>query len=289
MDLSTDLVRELVRDQFPEFGTQIIEPVASGGTDNAIFRLGDDKSVRLPKREDAVSQVAKEQSWLPRMAPLPLRIPRPLKQGAPSDAYPYPWSIYDWCPGSPLVQTPPDEWQETANALVTFLLALQTKTVIDAPEAGPQNHFRGVDLAQRDVLTRGAIKGIAHLYSAKEMEQVWLAAFEVKTFAGPPVWLHGDLQGGNLLAVNGKLSAVIDFGLSGVGDPACDLIVAWSVLPRSVRMSFREQMACDDDMWMRGRGWALSVAVIALDYYRERNPQLSAISRQTIEAVLGEV
>ncbi len=287
MEVTLDLARELVAAQFPDFSTLSIEPVASGGTDNAIFRLGSDFSLRFPKRADAVSQVEKEQAWLPRLAPLPLRIPKPIKQGEPSESYPHPWSIYDWCRGAPLFEAAPSDWGETVDRLAAFLLALQSKEIMGAPKSGLQNHYRGVDLEQRDRLTRGAIEGLADLYDAEAMTREWEASLAASKHTDAPVWLHGDLQGGNLLIENGQLSAVIDFGLSGVGDPACDLIVAWSVCPAAARDRFRTKMGCDAAMWQRGKGWALSVAVIALDYYRDRNPQLSAISSQTIEAVLA--
>ncbi|MEL6724831.1 MAG: aminoglycoside phosphotransferase family protein [Pseudomonadota bacterium] len=286
MEITLDLAQRLVADQFPEFSELSIEPVASGGTDNAIFRLGPDLSLRLPKRLDAVGQVEKEQIWLPRLSPLPLRIPKPVKQGAPSQGYPHPWSIYDWCPGSPLFESAPKDWPETVDQLAEFLKVLQSKDTMGAPKSGAQNHFRGVELERRDPLTRGAIDGVSDLYDAATMTSVWETSFAAPKFAAEPVWLHGDLQGGNLLVAQGQLAAVIDFGLSGIGDPACDLIVAWSVLPAAVRSRFRVLMDCDDAMWQRGKGWALSVAVIALDYYRDRNARLSAISRQTIEAVL---
>ena len=287
MEVTLDLARELVAAQFPDFSSLSIEPVASGGTDNAIFRLGTDHNLRFPKRADAVSQVEKEQAWLPRLVPLPLRIPKPIKQGAPSERYPHPWSIYDWCPGAPLFETSPSDWTEMIDRLTAFLQALQSKETIGAPRSGPQNHYRGVDLGKRDRLTRGAIEGLADLYDAEAMIREWETSLAAPKHAAEPVWLHGDLQGGNLLVENGQLVAVIDFGLSGVGDPACDLIVAWSVCRGTVRDQFRRKMGCDAATWQRGKGWALSVAVIALDYYRDRNPQLSAISRQTIEAVLA--
>ncbi|MHA7901327.1 MAG: aminoglycoside phosphotransferase family protein [Henriciella sp.] len=287
MDFSEDLARTLVDAQFPDYAELPIRAVASGGTDNAIFRLGAHLSVRLPKREDAVGQIEKEQLWLPRLAPLPLRIPTPVQLGAPSAAFPFPWSIYDWCPGVPLSQAQVTDWSRLARHLAQFLLALRAKGTHGAPQAGAQNHFRGVALAKRDALTQAALTGISDLYPAAEMQAIWHSALEAPKFRGGPVWLHGDLQGGNLLIENGLLAAVIDFGLCGVGDPAMDLVVAWSVLPDSVRQVFRQEIGADDAAWARGRGWALSVAAIALDYYRDRNPALSAISKQTIEAVLS--
>ena len=181
-----------------------------------------------------------------------------------------------------------ENWARAASDLAEFIRALQAMDTKAAPLAGPQNHFRGVPLQERDALTLAALHGLADEYPEAELLKRWEHALATPLHSGPPVWLHGDLQGGNILVADDRISAIIDFGLCGVGDPACDLMVAWSVLPASVRALFRAQTGCSDAAWARGRGWALSVASIALDYYRGRNPHLSAISRRTLSAILAD-
>ncbi|MEO1303456.1 MAG: aminoglycoside phosphotransferase family protein [Pseudomonadota bacterium] len=288
IDLDEETVCALIKSQAPDYGHLALEAVKSGGTDNTIFRLGNKLSVRLPKRLDAVSQIDKETTWLPRLAPLPLHIPTPVFLGAPGQGFDHPWAIYQWIDGAPLSQSTIEDWRVSSHALSSFLLNLQAKDISGAPRSGAQNHYRGVDLMARDGLTRAAILNLADLYSTDALYAIWDESLSADPHGAAPSWLHGDLQGGNILVANGQISAIIDFGLSGVGDPACDLMVAWSVLPPDIRSIFRESMSCDDHAWSRGKGWALSVSVIALDFYRDRNAALSTISRQTIEAVLGK-
>ena len=280
------VVRALIDTQFPHYRDLPLRPISTCGTDHLIFRLGEDLSVRLPVRADVVSQVAKEQTWLGKLAPLPLAIPSPVARGTPDHGYPYDWSIYAWQSGTALNQTPPDDWYDAGRSLAGFLRALQAKPTENAPPSGPQNHYRGVDLKHRDDLTRRAISGVSDELPEDALLAVWTSALAAPIDQKAPVWIHGDLQGGNILVNDGLVSAVIDFGLSGVGDPACDCMAAWSVLPASARSVFRTELGCDAALWARGKGWAVSVAAIALDYYRGRNPSLSAISRQTLHAVL---
>ena len=289
IELDAKAARTIINAQFPEYRSLPLEPIVSGGTDNTMFRLGEALCARFPKREEAVPQIEKEQSWLPQLTPLPLKIPSPVGRGIASAAFPYAWSVYEWLPGKSLVESTIEDWSETASTLAHFILALQAKDASSAPLAGAQNNYRGVALEKRDELTKAAISGLADEYSEVALRRVWNAALRTPKHAGAPVWLHGDLQGGNILVENGRLSAVIDFGLSGVGDPACDLMVAWSVLPSAARRVFKEGVAVPEDTWKRGLGWALSVSVIALEYYRGRNQTLSQISRRTIDAVLAEL
>lgn len=288
MNIDIETARHLIDAQFPEYRAMELRPVLSGGTDNTIFRLGDALSARFPKREGVVTQIDTEHDWLPRFSTLPLRIPKPIAKGKPNEVFAFAWSIYDWCPGAALSETGIENWSHAANALARFIKALQAQDIQGARLAGPQNHFRGVPLIERDALTRAAFEGLADEFSTSDLTDRWQAALSAAPHSIAPVWLHGDLQGGNILVAEDAISAIIDFGLCGVGDPACDLMVAWSVLPTDVRSLFRDAIDCDEACWARGRGWALSVATIALDYYRCRNPALCEISRRTIRAVLSE-
>ena len=285
LDIDASLVRRLLAAQFPQWADLGIAPVASAGTDNAIFRLGADMAVRLPRLQRAAGQVEKEQRWLPRLAPLPLAIPEPLGEGEPAEGYPWPWSVYRWLEGENATLERLADPHAAAETLAAFVTALQRLDATGGPLAGRHNEFRGVPLVQRDPLTRAAIASLKDLIDAEAVTAAWESALRTPPWQGPPVWLHGDLQSGNLLAQEGRITAAIDFGLLGVGDPACDLTVAWSLLTADSRQTFRAAMAADDATWARGRGWALSIALIALAHYLERNPALAAMSRRTI----GEV
>lgn len=281
------LVRRLLAGQFPDWAGLAVTPVASAGTDNAIFRLGRDMAVRLPRLHRAAGQVAKEQRWLPRLRPLPLAIPVPLGQGTPAAGYPWHWSVYRWLDGATATPDRLGDLPQTAAALAEFLTALQRIDAADGPRAGRHNEFRGVPLARRDRPTREAIDSLSGILDARALTAAWQGALQTPVWHGPPVWLHGDMQSGNLLAQAGRISAVIDFGLLGVGDPAVDLIVGWSLLSAGARDIFRAALGVDDATWARGRGWALSTALIALAFYLHSNPVLAAMSRRSIDEVLA--
>jgi aminoglycoside phosphotransferase (APT) family kinase protein len=284
VDTDASLVRGLLAAQFPQWADLPIEPVASAGTDNAIYRLGDDKTVRLPRIQWATGQVEKEQQWLPKLAPLlPVAIPVPLGKGEPADGYPWRWSIYRWLNGENPAVNRLDDPGSLATKLAQFVAALHRIDPSGGPSAG-----RGVPLEERDGPTRTAIDALRGIVDTAAVTAAWDIALRAPAWPGPPVWLHGDLSPGNLLSVDGRLSAVIDFGCLGVGDPACDLIVAWNLLPAETRNVFRAALRVDDATWERGRGWALSIALIQLPYYQSTNPVLAAGARHTIGEVLAE-
>jgi aminoglycoside phosphotransferase (APT) family kinase protein len=215
----------------------------------------------------------------------------PLAKGAPGEGYPWSWSGYRWRHGenanSDRLANPAD----AAATLAQFIAALRRIDPTGGPLPGPHNSFRGVPLAARDARTRAAITSLEGTLDSGVLTAataVWDVSLRAPARHDPPVWLHGDLQSGNLLAVNGHLSAVIDFGCLGVGDPACDLIVAWNLFSAETRAIFRAALPTDDATWARGRGWALSVALIALPYYQTTNPALAAISRRTIAEVISD-
>jgi Predicted aminoglycoside phosphotransferase len=276
-ELETDasLVGRLLAAQFPHWADLPIEPVQSSGTDNAIYRLGDDMAVRLPRIHWATGQPELEHEWLPRLAPhLSLAIPVPLAQGAPGEGYPWQWSIHRWLGGETATLERIADPDSFAEELAEFVTALQRIDAKDGPPAG-----RGVPLAMRDAPTRAAIEELHGMVDTDAMTAMWDAALRIPEWNGPDVWIHGDLAPGNLLVVDGRLSAVIDFGCLGVGDPACDAIVAWNLLTAETRNAYRAALRVDDDTWDRGRGWALSVALIQLPYYDSRSPVLAAGAR----------
>lgn len=286
-EVETDacLVRTLIAAQFPQWRDLTVEPVESAGTDNAMYRLGTDLVVRLPRLAGAAANVDAEQRWLPRLAPLlPVDVPVPLGQGSPGEGYPWDWSVCRWLDG-----TNPDVTQLAdpgllARDLAAFITALRRIDPADGPAAS-----RGVPLARRDRPTRAALGQLHGIIDTDAATMIWQDALRLPQPSVPAVWVHGDLSPGNVLLTDGRLSAVIDFGGVGVGDPTVDLIVAWNLLPASARTDFRQLLQVDDVTWERGRGWALSISLIQLPYYRETNPVLAASSRHVISEVLADV
>lgn len=288
VDTDAGLVRRLLAAQFPQWAELPVERVRSDGTDNALYRLGDDLVARLPRSPSRVHLVAKEVEWLPRLAPhLPVAVPIPLAEGAPGEGYPWPWSVCTWLAGENPTVGALDDPASLAVELAAFVGALQLIDPTDGPPAGEGNFQRGVPLAERDARTREAIEALRGVVDTEAVTAAWEMALSAPPWSGAPVWLHGDLAPGNVLLVDGRLSAVIDFGCLGVGDPAVDLIVAWNLLPPRARDLFRAALEVDAAAWERGRGWALSFALIALPYYERTNPALVASSRHVLRELLA--
>jgi aminoglycoside phosphotransferase (APT) family kinase protein len=289
VETHVSLVGRLLAAQFPQWARLPIEPVPSAGTDNALYRLGSGMVVRHPRIHWATGQVEKEHRWLPRLAPhLPLAIPAPLAMGRPGEGYPWRWSVYRWLDGENATLERLADPRQAATELAQFIAALQRIDSTGGPLSGAHNFARGVPLALRDPPTRAAIAELRGTLDIDAATAAWEAALRAPAWHRPPVWVHGDLQPGNLLAVGGRLSAVIDFGGLGVGDPACDLMVAWNLFSADTREVLRAALGVDDATWARGRGWALSVGLIALPYYRSTNPALAGIARRAIEEALAD-
>jgi aminoglycoside phosphotransferase (APT) family kinase protein len=289
VDTDISLVGRLLAAQFPQWADLPIEPIASSGTDNSIYRLGDDMAVRLPRIHWAVGQAEKEHRWLPRLAPfLPLAIPVPLAKGTPAEGYPWHWSVYRWLEGENATIDRIADLRQAATDLAQFVAALQRIDPTGGPPPGEHNFGHGVPLAERDPPVREAIASLDGMLDVAAVTAAWEAALRAPAWQGPPVWIHGDLQSGNLLAVQGRLSAVIDFGGLGVGDPACDLMVAWNLFSAETRDVFRAALPIDAATWARGRGWALSVALIFIPYYLNTNPVGVGGARHMIDEVLAD-
>lgn len=283
------LVRRLLAAQFPQWAGLSLTLLPSAGTDHAIYRLGEELVVRLPRIHWATAQVGKEFDWLPRLAPhLPLALPEPLALGAPGEGYPWVWSVYRWLEGQSAALELLDDPCRAARDLAQFLSALQGISPEGAPGADPETATsRGAPLATRDAATRGAIAALSTQLDAPAALAVWQAALDAPPWTQAPVWFHGDLLSGNLLVRQGRLSAVIDFGGLGVGDPACDLMIAWSLFSGESREAFRSALPLDDAAWVRGRGHALSQAVLFIPYYRRTNPLGTARAEQMLAEVLA--
>ena len=282
------LVRRLLAAQFPHWAGLPITPAVPQGWDNRTFRLGTDMSVRLPSAEGYTSQVEKEHRWLPILAPqLPLPIPVPLALGRPGEGFPWHWSIYRWLEGETASIERIDDINAFATGLAHFLAALQRIDPTDGPPPGPHNFYRGGSLMVYDAETRHAIAALDGTIDTDAVTAVWETALQA-TWHGPPVWLHGDVAAGNLLVSDGRLSAVIDFGCAGVGDPACDVTIAWTLLSGASREAFRAALPVDGATWARGRGWALWKGLITLAGYINTNPVKAGEARRVINEVLDD-
>ena len=287
-EIDVALVSRLVASQFPQWAGLPIKPVQFGGWDNKTFHLGDGMSVRLPSGQGYAAQVEKEHRWLQRLAPhLPLPIPVPLAMGAPAEGYPWHWSIYRWLDGEIATVANIADLRQFAAALAQFLAALQRIDPTGGPPAGPHSFYRGGPLTVYDSEARQAIAVLEGEIDAAAATAVWQAALNA-TWHGPPVWTHGDVAAGNLLVKEGRLSAVIDFGCSSVGDPACDLTIAWTLLSGESREAFYAGVPVDGAAWARGRGWALWKALITLAEHIKTNPARAEEARHVIYEVLAD-
>ncbi|MFG1956101.1 aminoglycoside phosphotransferase family protein [Nonomuraea sp. NPDC049028] len=315
------LVRRLVDAQFPQWAELPLKLLDPAGSDHVIYRLGEELSVRLPRHTGAIGQAKKEYEWLPRLAPhLPLAIPVPVGVGEPGYGYPWPWAVSRWLDGEVATVETLAASTEAAVELAEFLTALQRFAPGDIPAASAREDLTGRPLADRDRATRaaiaqvgtasgaasgvasgvasGAASGVASgaaddaasgaVFDGAAMTELWDAALSVPGWDRPPVWFHGDFHTGNLLTADGRLSAVIDFGELGIGDPACDLTIAFTLMSAESRAAFRAALGVDDDTWTRGRGWALATGLNAYTSYAATNPRVAAqTTRQITEALIG--
>lgn len=278
------VVARLVAAQLPRWAHLPVVHASSAGTDNAMFRLGDDLVVRLPRIARAVQSLEREQRWLPVIGPaLPVETPVPLAQGAPGEGYPFPWSVYTWLRGEPPAAS--DLTQRFVLDLAACLAALRA---LDVP-GGPVNH-RGLTFDARDRVTRESIAAMRGMpgIDTDAVTAVWDAASDLPTCPPPGTWVHDDVAPGNLLVRDGRLTGLIDFGGVSRGDPAVDLQVAWNLLPRGLRPVLREALDVDEATWLRSRAWSLSQACLQLPYYVRTNRPLAANARYVIGEVLAD-
>jgi aminoglycoside phosphotransferase (APT) family kinase protein len=285
LDIGAELVGRLVAAQFPRLAGLPIRAVQPTGTVNAIYRLGDDLCTRLPRVRTYADDLEDEWRWLPWLAPrLPLRIPEPVAKGRPASGYPFPWAIYRWISGQPYADELIGDERQAARDLARFVAELRR---IDPPAGAPRGGRR--PLRELDAVTRAAIESARDVIDADAATAAWERALEAPAWEGTPVWLHGDLLRPNLLVGGGRLCAVIDFGSTGVGDPAADVVAAWNVLGRSGRATFRRALGVADGTWNRARGYALHQAALIIPYYPETNPGFVALAKRTVEEVLADI
>jgi aminoglycoside phosphotransferase (APT) family kinase protein len=273
--IDTTLVERLVRGQFPAWAGLPVTHLASGGTVNAVFRLGDTWTVRLPLTAGGASDIAKERRALAAVGELPVAVPAVVAVGEPAEGYPGPWAVHRWLDGAPALEGR----DAPARELAEFVRAVRA-----SPADGPPA-FRGQPLSTVDAATRRAIDELSRTdepFDAQAARTVWAEALEAPQWTQPPCWVHGDLMPSNLLLRDGRLAGVLDWATAGLGDPAADLIPAWNLLTTDTRRTFRDAVGADDATWTRGCGRALSMAVIQLPYYRHTNPVISANARYVL-------
>lgn len=264
MEIDETLVRRLVDAQFPQWRGLSVRQVIPGGWDNRTFRLGEELLVRLPSADGYAAAVAKEQRWLPVIAQtVPLAVPIPVAQGTPATEFARPWSVYRWIEGTPALDVPDLDLTRLAVDLAHFLTALADVDSRDAPTAGPHSFWRGAHPHVYDTDVQRCLAELDGRIDTVAARAIWDAAGDTR-ITSAPVWFHGDIAPGNLLLRDGRLRAVIDFGTSGVGDPACDLAIAWTLLDDPARALFRAGMPWDESTWILGRAWALWKAMLTL-------------------------
>ncbi|WP_058636339.1 aminoglycoside phosphotransferase family protein [Aureimonas ureilytica] len=276
------LIEAVLRDTGAGWAGLPIRPVPSTGTDNHLFRIGDCHVLRLPRRASAVPLLVKELDWLPRLQGLPLAVPRLRLRTEIDVGWPCPFGLWDWIEGNIASSSALADPVAAARALAEFLRVLQSLPSQRAPMAGESNHQRGVALTDISERTQAAIGAVADEVDVRRAHSLWERAL-CERYASPGVWLHGDLKADNLIAREGVLVGVIDWGLSAVGDPAVDYAAAWSWVDPAARAAFRDACALSESDWLRAKAWALYGAVIALSYYRGgRNEALCRQSRRTL-------
>jgi len=282
------LVRLLVATQFPHWSGLPLHAVDPGGWDHKMFRLGDRMVVRLPSAAAYEHQVEKEWNFLPALAPfLPLRIPVPVAIAQPANGHPWKWSIYDWIDGETATLDSIANLEQFALALARFLIALHGIDPAGGPAPGPHNYYRGGSPNIYDGETRQAIELLGARIDAESAARIWNKGLK-SSWNYPPVWVHGDISPANLLVNDGQLAAVIDFGLLAVGDPACDLAIAWTLFDSQTRSSFRKTLPLDRSTWARGCAWALWKALIVASGLSATNALSRAKALRVIDEIIGD-
>lgn len=289
VDIDAALVERLVAEQFPAWGGRPAVVVERSGTDNVTFRLGDELAVRLPRTAEKQGQVEMDLTWMPRLAPyVSLPVPEPLGLGDPGAGYPFSWGVYRWLPGEPYDATRVDG-EQAAYAIAEFVRSLQEVDVTGAPVPPAGDVFaRGTPLHPRDELFREALDELRDFFDTALVLDAWEASLAADTWDGVPKWIHGDLMPGNVLVADGKISAVIDFGTARAADPAGDVLAAWWLFDHHSRQTFRTALSVDSETWSRSRGWALSLSIIAMPYYRHRRPGTIADGRSFVAELLAD-
>ena len=277
------VVHTLLKDQFPNLASLPIKAIISSGTENTLFRLGTEYIIRLPRIEWAVEGVNKEYEWVTKISRfLKTPVSEPFFKGIPNKFYPWPWTINRWNDGNNPDFEKGNEYESLSKDLACFSNELHGIKLSNGPSSR-----RGIPLKKQDVYVKKAIGELEGEIDSKSVTNLWNQLSNVSSWSKDPIWVHGDFLPGNILVKNNRLSAVIDFSHIGIGDPACDLVIAWSLFESSSRKIFMDNLRnIDDDTWERGRGWALSIALTMLPYYKNSNPILVALAKRMLENVM---
>ncbi len=284
--IDDDLVSGLVATQFPRWADHALRPLATAGTVNRIYRLGDDKLVRLPRAPNLVDGPEREARWMPIFAShTPLVVPRFLGLGQPTERYPSHWTVLEWIDGAVATPAALHDRHDAAGALGEFVVALRQVPIDGAPSGG---NYRGFGLAAADTgLRRWAARLPADI-DATAVTRIWDSCLEVGERTAPPTWLHSDLRGDNLIARDGRLVAVIDWEGCTVGDPSADLLAAWWLFDADSRVTFRRAAHAESGDWQRAKGWALHMAVLAIPYYADTNPIFVGQARRALQEIVDD-
>ncbi len=284
--MSDQSVRALIATSVPALAHLDVRSFAAG-SDNRLYRLGENHLVRIPRRADAALQIEKECRWLERLgSKLPLTIPSIAHRGEPCCCIPHSWAVYDWIQGTPVAMTTDLDEEVSADRLAACLLELQAQDTDGGPTPGEHNFRRGGPLGERDTATRSAISQLPPHYDQPRAHRIWDAALQASSGLIRTGWIHGDLQPGNLLTEDRQIVALIDMGGLGVGDLACDLLPAWSVFGPAGSERFLKAMGPTTAELQRGMGWALTIASGALAFYGQRSGAMQAMAERILDSLL---
>jgi aminoglycoside phosphotransferase (APT) family kinase protein len=278
VSVEADLARELLRSQHPDLAGEPIELV-DAGFDNFIFRLGSHRALRMPRREPAAALIEHEQRWMVHLPDLPLEVPAPERLGRPGHGYPWHWSVVPWIEGEAADRRPPDDGARTASGLGLFLRALHRP----APAGLPLNPYRSGPLVSRAEAFEDRLNRLKEHLDVAAARAAWAQALGAADHQGPKVWLHGDLHPANLLVRHGTVHAVIDFGDTCAGDPACDLGALYLTVPAEHRHELEVAYgAADEQAKRRALGWTLFFAVMLLEIGLAQRPTYAVVARRAL-------
>jgi aminoglycoside phosphotransferase (APT) family kinase protein len=291
LEISIEVVHRLVDEQFPSWSGMPIKPVASHGTVNALFRIGEHLVARFPLQGDDVEETRR---WLEREATAarellgrtPFPTPEPVAIGEPGAGYPLPWSVQTWLPGTVATQADPGHSVAFAQDLAAFIRSVRA---IDTRGKTFSGQGRGGHLRSHDSWVAFCLARSESLIEVGRLRRLWAELRELPRNGMPDRMTHGDLIPGNILVAGDRLAGVIDVGGLGPADPALDLVGAWHLLEDGPRRVLREDLGCGEVEWHRGKAWAVVQAIGVLWYYVESNPTMSRMGRRTLQRIMAVV